>query len=186
MSLTQALATAVTGLRASQAGLSIVSANVANAETPGYVRKTPVQIVTAAGDLGVSVRVDAINRQLDQYVQRQLRVESSGASYADLRAQFYDRLQGVYGVPGSDTALETVFNNFTSSVQALSTSSDSSSARSAVLSSAQVLAQQLNGMTDQIQGMRSDAELGLADSVRSADDAMERIADINKQLGTAN
>ena len=135
MSLTQALATAVSGLRATQAGLSIVAANVANAETPGYVRKT----ASAGRDRrGRSRRracaSSAVNRELDQYVQRQLRVESSGASYADLRAQFYDRLQSVYGAPGSDSALETVFNNFTTAVQALSTSPDSASARSAVLS----------------------------------------------------
>src|SRR5207302_842915 len=102
MSLSQALAAAISGLRASQTGLSIVAANVANAQTPGYVRKTPVQVTITAGDTGVAVRVASINRELDQFVQRQLRVESSGASYADLRAQFYDRLQGIYGTPGSD------------------------------------------------------------------------------------
>ena len=91
MSLTQALATAVSGLRASQTGMSIVASNVANAETPGYVRKTPTQITTAAGAVGVGVRVAAINRELDQYIQRQMRVESSGAAYAGLRAEFYSR-----------------------------------------------------------------------------------------------
>src|ERR1700738_4907928 len=113
MSLSQVLATAMSGLRATQAGLAITAGNVANAQTPGYVRKTPVQVATASGGDSASVRIDAINRQLDKYVQRQMRVESSGASYADLRAQFYDRLQNIYGVPGSSSALETVFNNFT-------------------------------------------------------------------------
>ncbi|MEA2906569.1 MAG: flagellar hook-associated protein 1 [Alphaproteobacteria bacterium] len=186
MSLTQALSTAVGGLRAAQAGLAIVSANVANAETPGYVRKTPVQVATSAGALGVGVRIDSINRELDQYIQRQMRVESSGASYADLRAQFYSRLQNVYGVPGANSTLETVFNDFTSALQALSTSPDSASARSAVMSSAQVLAQQLNSMTGDIQGLRSDAELGLSDAAARANDAMQRISQINRQLGTAN
>src|SRR5262245_21627756 len=162
MSLTQALATAMTGLRATQAGLAIVSANVANAETPGYVRKAPVQIATAAGGIGVGVRVAAINRELDQFVQRQLRVESSGASYATLRSQFYDRLQTIYGVPGSESALETVYNSFLSALQSLSTSPESPSARSAVLNAADVLAHQLNSMTNSIQGLRTDAELGLA------------------------
>jgi flagellar hook-associated protein 1 FlgK len=185
MSLTQALATAVTGLRVSQQGLSIVAGNVANAETPGYVRKTPAQIATTAGSVGGGVRVDAINRQLDQYVQRQMRIESSGASYADLRAQFYSRLQTVYGVPGGDSTLETLFNNFSAAAQALSTSPDSASARSTMLSTAQVLTQQLHGMTADIQGLRSDAELGLTDSVRKANEAMARIAQINRQLGTA-
>src|SRR5262249_24236072 len=186
MSLSQALATAVAGLRVSQAGLSLVAANVANAETPGYVRKTAAQVETAAGDLGISVRIDSVNRVLDQYVQRQLRVETSGASYADLRAQFYDQLQTVYGTPGSASSLESVFNNFSTALQALQTSPDDTSARSTVLSAAQVLAQQLNGMTSDVQGLRSNAELGLADSVAKANDAMQRIADINRQLGTAN
>src|SRR5436190_21156476 len=121
MSLSQALAAAVSGLRTSQTALSLVAANVANAETPGYVRKTAVPVTTAAGDFGVGVRIGAVNREFDKFVQRQMRIESSGANYADLRAQFYSRLQSLYGVPGSNTTLETVYNNFTASLQALST-----------------------------------------------------------------
>jgi flagellar hook-associated protein 1 FlgK len=184
MSLSQALATAVNGLRVTQTGMSIVSANVANADTPGYVRKTAVQVASSAGDFGTGVRVVAVNRELDQYVQRQMRVESSGASYADLRAQFYDRLQSAFGAPGSASTLESGFNDFMTSLQALSTTPESSSARIGVLNSAQVLTQQLNGMTAQVQALRSDAELGIANSVASANDAMQRIAQINQQLGS--
>jgi flagellar hook-associated protein 1 FlgK len=185
MSLTQALATAVSGLRVNQAGMSLVAANVANADTPGYVKKTAVQITTAAGSLGVGVRVAAVNRELDQYVQRQLRVETSGAAYATLRSQFYDRMQTVYGVPGSDSALETLYNSFTTSLQALTTSPDSESTRTAVISAAQVLTQQLGSMSNDIQALRSDAELGLSDSVTKANEAMLRIAAINQQLGAS-
>src|SRR3954466_148004 len=117
MGLSQALNAAASGLRATQTGLSIVSSNVANAETPGYVRKSAVQVTTANGDFGTGVDVSGVKRELDQFVQRQMRVESSGASYADVRAQFYDRLQGIYGTPGSDGALETMFNNLTSALQ---------------------------------------------------------------------
>src|SRR4029079_15938551 len=113
MSLTQALNTAVTSMRVNQAGLSIVAANVANAETPGWVRKTATQVPIVAGSVGTGVRIAALNRELDQYVQRQMRVESSGASYAGLRAEFYDRLQAIYGVPGSVSTLETSYNQFT-------------------------------------------------------------------------
>ena len=186
MSLAQALATAVSGLRASQSGLTIVAGNVANAQTPGYVRKTVNQVATSAGDLGTSVRISAINRELDFYIQRQLRTESSGGAYADLRAGFYQRLQQVYGDPGSATSLETVFNNLTTALQGLATSPESSSARGDVLNAAQILAQQLNGMSSDIQELRTDAELGLADATAKANDAMQQIARINQQLATAN
>ncbi len=122
MSISQALNTSLSGLRATQAGLSLVGSNVANAQTPGYVRKTLVVAASAAGDAGSSVRVIAVNRELDQYLQRQLRVESAGGAYADLRAEFYSRLQNIYGDPSSSSSLETVFNNFTGSVQSLATS----------------------------------------------------------------
>src|SRR5262245_55921027 len=121
MSITQALAASLSGLHATQSGLSLVASNVANAQTPGYVRKTLDTVSSAAGDTGVSVRVVGVNRELDQYLQRQLRVETAGGAYADLRSQFYQRLQSIYGDPSSDISLESVFNSFTSAVQALVT-----------------------------------------------------------------
>ncbi len=186
MSLSQALASAVSGLRTTQTGISLVAANVANAQTPGYIRKTLNQTTTAAGGAGVSVRVAGINREIEQFVQRQLRTETSGGGYADLRADFYKRLQVIYGDPGSASTLETQFNNFTSALQALSTSPADSSARYGVLSSAQILTQQLNGMTQSIQGLRSDAEQGLSAAVKTANYAMQQIARINQQLATSH
>lgn len=186
MSLSQALATSVAGLRITQSSLALVASNVANAETPGYVRKTAAQVTTAAGANGVSVRIASINRELDQYVQRQLRAEVSGGTYATMRAEYYSRIQSIFGEPGADSTLETAFNNFTTSLQALSTSPDSVTARTTTLNLAQVLTQQLNSMSNQIQSLRSDAELGLSDSVARANNAMQQIAAINRQLSSNN
>ncbi len=185
MSLSQALSTALTGLRTTQAGLALVASNVANAQTPGYIRKTLVQAPLVAGNNGGGVRVAAVSRELDLYVERQLRVELSGGGFATTRANFYQRLQQLYGAPGSDSALETVFNNFTNAVQGLVTSPDATANRSAVLSSAQVLAQQLNSVSGDIQALRGDAESGLADAVTSANDALQKIATINRQLANS-
>jgi flagellar hook-associated protein 1 FlgK len=186
MSLSQALATSVSGLRITQSSLALVASNVANAETPGYVRKTAAQVTTAAGANGVSVRIASINRELDQYVQRQLRAEVSGGSYATMRAEYYDRIQSIFGEPGANSTIETAFNNFTTSLQALTTSPDSATARTTALNMAQVLVQQLNSMSNSIQSLRSDAELGLSDSVERANNAMQQIAAINRQLSGNN
>ncbi|TMJ05738.1 MAG: flagellar hook-associated protein FlgK [Alphaproteobacteria bacterium] len=186
MGLAQALTSAVGGLRVTQSGLALVASNIANAETPGYVKKTAVQVAAASGDVTIGVRLSSINRELDQYLQRQLRTETSGGAYASTRTDFFQRLQGILGQPGADNALETVFNNFVSSAQALSTSPDSSAARYSLLTAGQTLAQHLNGMTADIQGLRSDAELGLADAVNQVNSAMRQIAAINRQLGQSS
>jgi flagellar hook-associated protein 1 FlgK len=186
MSLSQALSAALSGLRVTQSSLALVAGNVANAATPGYVRKTVDQVATANNNTGIGVRISSIQRELDQYVQRQLRVENSGASYADTRAQMYQQLQDIYGQPGSANTLETVYNNFTNALQALSTSPDDTAARSSVISTAQLLTQQLNQTSDSIQGLRGDAELGVADAVTKANEAMSQIATLNQKLGASS
>ena len=87
------------------------------------------------------------------------------------------RLQGILGQPGDNNALETVFNGFVTALQSLSTSPDSGATRYGVLTAAQTLAQHLNGMTADIQGMRGDAELALSDAVNQANSALRNIAD---------
>jgi flagellar hook-associated protein 1 len=182
MGLTQSLATSLSGLQVNQAGIALVSANVANAGTPGYIRKTVDQVATVGNGTDIGVRISDIQRVLDQYIQQQLRVENSGANYADTRAQIYSQLQDIYGQPGSNNALETVYNNFTNALQALSTSPDDPTARSSVISTAQLLTQQLNQMSNSIQGLRGDAEIGISNAVTQANNAMSQIAALNQKI----
>ena len=181
MGLSQALSTAISGLRANQAALALVSSNVANAETPGYVRKTVTQIQTVAGD-STNVRITGVNRELDTYIQKQVLTETSGAAYADVRSTALANLQGVYGDPTSKYTIEATYNNLTSAVQALSTSPDSLAARSTVINAAQSLAQQLNATTRGIQTLRSNAETAIGNSVDTVNNALKQIASINTQL----
>ena len=147
----------MSGLRVTQASLALVSANVANAETPGYVKKTINQVAGTTGEFGSSVLINGVNRQLDQYLQTQLRTENSGASYASIRSTFLANLQNVYGNPDDSGTIEYAFNNLLTAVQALSTSPDSQSARIGAVAAAQAMAQQLNSTTQGIQPLRANA-----------------------------
>jgi flagellar hook-associated protein 1 FlgK len=182
MSLTTSLTTSLAGLTATQASIAIVAGNVANAQTPGYVAQTVTQVASSQGNAGDSVRVAAINRVLDQFVQTQLTTESSGKAYADISANFYQQLQQVYGQPGTNTTLDSVFNNFTTAVQALSTSPNSTAAQGQTIAAAQSLAQELNTATSNIQGLRTQADQGIASDVQQANSALQQIAQINQQL----
>ena len=182
MSLGSALATAMSGLRANQAALSIVSSNIANAQTPGYVTQSSIQAETLTGDLGANVTVLGVNRQLNQFIQTQLRNETSGGAYADQMATVLTQLQSVYGTPGEAGTLETAYSNFTTALQSLQTNSGSSSAQINAVTAAQSLAQQLNATTQGIQALRSNAEQDINISVGQANAAMTQIAQINTQL----
>jgi flagellar hook-associated protein 1 FlgK len=182
MGLSQALSTAMSGLRATQAAISLVGSNVANAETPGYVRKSVIQVTGMTGDYGSSVLLNGVDRQLDQYLQTQLRTETSGAAYADIRATFLANLQNVYGNPAETGTIEDSFNKLLTAFQGLSTSPDSQSARISAVAAAQTMAQTLNATTQGIQSLRANAEMGINDSIVTANNAMAQIAFINNQL----
>jgi flagellar hook-associated protein 1 FlgK len=185
MGLSQALATAMSGLRATQASLALVGSNVANAETPGYTRKTLNQVTGITGDYGSSVIINGVNRELDQYLQTQLRTEMSGAAYADTRSTYLANLQSIYGNPDDTGTIEDAFNKLLAAVQGLSTSPDSQSARIGLVNAAQAMAQQLNATSQGIQNLRANAETGINDSIIAANNAMAQIARINNQLSAS-
>ena len=182
MGLSSALATAMSGLRANQAALSIISSNVANAQTPGYVAQNPNQIEISSGTYGSTVQTTGVNRQLDLFVQSQLRTETAGGAYADQIANILGQLQSIYGTPGGDGTLETSLNNFTNALQALSGNPGNQSARSVALQAAQSLAQQLNTTTQGIQSLRSNVNQDIGNAADQANTAMTQIAQINTQL----
>jgi flagellar hook-associated protein 1 len=182
MGLTQALNSSLSGLTATQMGLSIVAGNVANAQTPGYIAQTLTQESTFSGGVGAGVRVTGVNRVLDTFLQQQLRTENAGGGYADAKANFYQQLQQIYGQPGSDTSLDAVFNGFTTAVQALTTDPSSFTTQNETITAAQNMAQQLNSATNRIQALRSEADQGIDSDIQQANNALQQIADINQQL----
>ncbi len=182
MGLSSALANAMSGIRANQLGLSITSGNIANAQTPGYVTENANQIELSSGGPGSTVAVTGVNRELDVYVQNQLRTETSGAGYADQTANILGQLQTVYGTPGGTGTLESAYNNFTTAIQALSTSAGGQTTQVTALSAAQALAQQLNSTSQGIQSLRTNVQQDIGTSVNQANADLAQIAQINTQL----
>src|SRR6202022_1459222 len=70
----------MSGLRANQAALSIISSNVSNAQTPGYVAQNPNQIEVASGDFGATVTTTGVNRQLHLFATTHCRPGAGSAA----------------------------------------------------------------------------------------------------------
>jgi flagellar hook-associated protein 1 len=182
MGLSSALATAMSGLTANQAALSITSSNIANAQTAGYVTESANQSALASGGYDTGVQTTGVNRALDTFVQNQLWTETGGSGYADQTSNILGQLQSVYGTPGGTGTLETAFDNFTTAIQALSTSSGGQTTQVTALAAAQALAQQLNSTTQGIQALRTNVEQDIGSSVTEANTDMNQIASLNTQL----
>jgi flagellar hook-associated protein 1 FlgK len=183
MGLSQALSAALAGVNTTQKSLSVIAGNVANANTPGYVEESVNQTEVASGGLaGTSVDFAGINRNLNTLLQSQLWTETSGASYADLAAQYYQQLQPIYGTPGSSSSFDGTYAAFTNAVQALAANPSAATAQTAVIGAAQAVTQNLNAMTGTIQQLRTQAEQGIAGDVNTANTLVAQIAQINGKL----
>ncbi|WP_026362758.1 flagellar hook-associated protein FlgK [Methylopila sp. M107] len=182
MGLSGALSAALSGLKTTQRGLDLVSTNVANAQTVGYTRKSLVAEQTVTGGVTSGVKVSDVRRELDLYLQRQLRTESAGSAYASQRATTLDRLQSIFGTPGGALSLDTAVNGFSSALDALATSPDDGSARASVLSNAQALAQALNAASRDVQDLRSDVDGQIGDGVEAANEALGQVETLTAQI----
>src|SRR5689334_2120958 len=138
-SLSGALSSAVSGLRATQTQMEIISGNVANSGTTGYSRRQATLLETAGNGTAGGVRVAGVQRLLDTILQRELRTETAGSGYSAIKAGYTDQIQKLLGTPGSAGALDATFNNFTKSLQALSSNPSDSVLRASTVTAAQTL-----------------------------------------------
>ena len=175
-----ALSTAAAGLQATQAAIGIVSQNVANAGTAGYVRRTLNSVATGLNNSGVAT--GTITRSFDAAALKQLRLETAGAAYTGTRADITSQVDKLYGTPGDSTALDGTLNSFTESLQELSANPTSAAARSTVLSNASSLAGQINSTAASVQNLRSGIEAQLGTDTAAASTLLKSIATLNSKI----
>lgn len=181
MGLSTSLNTAIGGLNATQLGIGVVSQNVANAGTTGYVRRS-VSTADSLSGLTIGVQSSQVQRLLDKIVQHQLWQEASGAAYTSTRASALSNLDKLYGAPGSATALDTIFSKFTGALQSLQNDPSSYSLRSQVIDNATLLARQLNTLSNGVQELRTQAENGIATAVSKVNDLLGALTKVNARI----
>ena len=175
-----ALSTATAGLAATQAAINVVSQNVANAGTAGYVKRTLSTISTGPNNSGVAA--GQITRSFDAAALNQLRLETSGAAYTSTKAGITTQLDALYGTPGTATALDGTLNTFTESLQELAANPTSAPARTTVLGNASALATQINGAAATVQTLRSGIESQLGTDTNAAGALLKSIATLNTKI----
>ncbi len=182
MGLYSAIGGALSGLNASQAGLDLVARNIANATTPGYTRKTlELRNNTSGGD-SVGVAVAAATRNVDSFLQQQVRTESAITSKLNIYADFLGRVDTMFGTPDSNSSIAGSLTALETKLQALATTPDDPAARQTFLNAASNLASQLNSMSANIQGLRIEAERNIGLATEAANNALKTVADLNEQI----
>ncbi len=181
-SLSTALSTALQGMDVTQRQLSLTSTNVANAGSDDYTRKVAVTSPLAYQSGSSGIEITAVERQVDIYVQKQLRYQTSEYTQATTKLDALSRLEEVYGTIDSDSSLQKTYDNFVNAIQQLNAAPDDQAVRQYVLNEATNLAQRLNDMTDQVQFIRTEAETAMSDLVDEANLLLEELETVNNAV----
>ncbi len=182
MGLGSVLTTATSGLGATQAGLDLVARNIANADRPGYTRKVLSIAESVVGGRGNGVRLNGVGRIADNFLSVRLRAESSELAATDVRTTFLNQLANAFGAPGSANALDTVFNKFTQSLQALASTPEDFSTRQGAVAQAQSLALSLRDLSAEVRSLRQLAEDSIGTAVEDINGALTQLERINQEL----
>ena len=183
--MTDLLSIGSSAVRNSQLALSVVSNNIANVNTDGYVRQDlnlQEGLPTKNGlfFLGSGAIADGIRRAYDGQVESSLRM-----SISDLNAQSplianTERLINVFG--NKNASLTPALGGFFDSLRALSVDASSEVLRNQVVSSGQTLASRFNGLATQLDGLDDETRRMAEDKVSAFNALAEQLASINTNL----
>lgn len=132
------------------------------------------------------VTLTETTRVINELVNSQLQLETSGLGYAETLNNYYTSLDSIFGEPGGATALDTLMNNLQSSLEELVTSPESYIAQENTLYDAQALTNALNNMSADIQELRQQTEDALNLAVDSVNDILTSLQDINSKITTTS
>lgn len=182
MSLSSSLSAAVSGLTVNARAAELVSSNVANARTEGYVRRDLELSPRSLAGQGHGVHVTKVLRDVDLGLLNDRRVAGAQSADHDLRAAFLQSLEDALGQPDAPGSLVGRIATLDAALVAASSRPESEARLSDVLNGAQKLANHLKSAGDLIQATRAQADDSIESQVQTLNDSLARVQKLNIEI----
>lgn len=187
--MTDLIAVGGAAIRNSQLALSVVSNNIANANTEGYVRQdldvsenTPTK--NGLFYLGSGALAEGVRRSYDGQVEASLRASSS-----DLRAQtpLIEHTERMINVLGNESAsLTPALGSFFDSLKTLSVDASSDQLRTQALTEAEILASRFNALAIQLESLDTETQQLATAAANEFNALANQLANVNVGLQKTN
>src|SRR5690554_6948290 len=182
-------------LRAQQLALEITGHNIANADTPGYSRQVAnltstrpytvpsLQKPATAGQIGTGVVVAEILRMRDEFIDFQIRKESSNQGKWKARQSNLEQLEVILNEP-SDEGIAAYLNQFWSALQELgSNRPDDVAIRSVLRETGIVFTDMIRHTYNQLQTLQRDLDQQAQIMGTRINSLALQIAALNDEIG---
>lgn len=184
MTLTAALSKAVQGLNMASKGTDLIATNIANAQTPGYVRRGVAvsELVVNGESVGLAPlrttrnsspeSIDAVRRSQISYEQQAVITESM------------QKIVDAIGDVNSDYSLSARFDKFVSALKNLAETPENGALQDQALNEAKIFAQNINDISNSMQKIREDADAEIYREVQSVNESLYRLQTVSGEIVT--
>jgi flagellar hook-associated protein 1 FlgK len=177
-------------LQAMQIGLQVVGNNIANANTPGYVRQEAVYIPAAVQKqgnliLGLGVEVDGIIQKIDKFVLARLVGARGERANAEVQEHVYGELERVLNELSDENDLSSSLTGFFNAVDLIATEPDNVAARNLAVGKGITLTENINNLRNRVTEVRQQLDervTAVADEINAL---AEQIRELNVQIAAS-
>lgn len=186
MSLLSSIRLANNTLQAAQIGLQVVGQNIANANTPSYIREEVVLVPAGTqrlGDivLGMGVRVDGVVQIVDRFLEERLRVAISDRASSEAQEKSYQQIEAILNEL-SDNDISSSMNRFFSSIHEVANQPESRSVRNLAVLNGEILANDIVRMAKRTLQFRLDLDEEVTNIANDIDRLLEEIRQLNIRI----
>jgi flagellar hook-associated protein 1 FlgK len=176
---------AMAGLNIAQAGILVTSQNVAGTSVDGYSRRNANAIIDqlAPNSLmlnGTSFAVDGFTREYSSLIGSQLLSQQAKSTYSDTLVQYTTSVNNL--ISSNTVGLTSALTDFFNSMGTYATDPSNKALAAGISGKANVVAQRMNGLSDIVSQVKSQARSGLLDTVSQVNTLLPELADINSQI----
>jgi flagellar hook-associated protein 1 FlgK len=181
------------GLATQQKAIGVTSHNIANANTRGYSRQRAIietsrpyampsiDNAVGPGQVGTGSTVTSIQRIRDEFLDYQVRNESSTMGKYEARDRYLSEVENIFNEPSED-GISTLVGKFFDSWQQLSKQPQSSNARTVVAQQSAALANELNHTYNQMQKLKENTQLNIKETVFNMNNMLNQLDQLNQQI----
>jgi flagellar hook-associated protein 1 FlgK len=182
MSVNHILNTALTGLRASQAGMRTTSANISNVNTPGYAREQLSLTSRSLDGIGAGVDVLGVRRITDAFLVAASLSSSARAGGSAAVYELLDRVQSFFGDPSSGATMFSSLNEMFAGFAEVAADPSSPVRRAASISDMRSSFAEYDRVANEIQAVRGEADARISHVVDRINDLLQDVGDLNTQI----
>jgi flagellar hook-associated protein 1 FlgK len=182
------LNTAVSSVNAQQAVLAGIANNIANANTPGYTRRSVLLQNENTGsssggiNIGSGVKVADLVRYVDEFTNKSLRESVSDKYAATTKDDMLARVESVFDLTGERSTIGGALTDFFSSLNDLAVNPSSIELRANVVQRGEDLVSAIQTSYQAISDLQQEIDDRLTVEVDAINSLTTQIADLNQAI----